>query len=207
MGRWEEEAVVVVEAAGANRCRRWWRQVAGRSGEAEVGEVVVVVEAAAVVGAGAAGPGGGGLNAGSATGTFRWRQRQKHPDGTPPDQTQQRQGCGSSCGDLVKLTEENRLPMVTTMKSGKDSPPLKSYLTTSPTTRPVCALSGRQGSGGSITYEMPDRTDAYRTGAGIVTASPCDRGGLVSKNLPGGWRARPWDFAQLGITHSSSPIF
>ena len=52
----------------------------------------------------------------------------------------------------------------------------------------------------SVTYGPGDRTDTYKTGAGIVTASSFDT--VVSwyqKNLPGGWQSTTvGDFGQLG---------
>ena len=52
----------------------------------------------------------------------------------------------------------------------------------------------------SVTYDSPDRTDTYRTGAAIVTASSF--AAVVDwyqKNLPGGWQSTTaGDFAQLG---------
>jgi hypothetical protein len=52
----------------------------------------------------------------------------------------------------------------------------------------------------SITYDPPNRTDAYRTGVGIVTTSSFDT--VVTwyqKNLPGGWQSSTvGDFGRLG---------
>ena len=52
----------------------------------------------------------------------------------------------------------------------------------------------------SITYDPPDRTDTYRTGAGIVTGSTfATVVDWYQKNLPGGWQSTTvGDFAQLG---------
>jgi hypothetical protein len=52
----------------------------------------------------------------------------------------------------------------------------------------------------SITYDVPDRTDTYRTGAGIVTTNSFDTvAAWYLKNLPGGWQSSTvGDFGRLG---------
>ena len=52
----------------------------------------------------------------------------------------------------------------------------------------------------SMTYDTPDQTGPYKTGAGIVTTSSFDTVvAWYQKNLPGGWQSTTvGDFARMG---------
>ncbi len=104
----------------------------------------------------------------------------------------------------MKLTEGKPISYgVGDEKPGDDSPPLKSF-TSRDFTYDKTGLphypDAIKAVVSSITYDAPDRTDTYRTGAGIVTTSPfATVVDWYQKNLPGGWQSSTvGDFAQLG---------
>jgi len=105
---------------------------------------------------------------------------------------------------LVKLTEGKPVTYGDDdERAGNDAPPVKSF-TARDFTYDKTGLphypDAVQAVVSSITYDPPDRTDTYRTGAAIVTtnsfATVVD---WYQKNLPGGWQSTTMgDFAQLG---------
>jgi hypothetical protein len=129
----------------------------------------------------------------------------KHPDGTPDDPLPAALHEGDqAAGDLVRLTEGKPLGLGDDdEKAGHDTPPAKSFsardFTYDKTGLPRYP-DAVQAVVSSITYDPPDRTDTYRTGAAIVTASSF--AAVVDwyqQNLPGGWQSTTaGDFAQLG---------
>lgn len=109
-----------------------------------------------------------------------------------------------AAGDLTKLTAGKPLTLGDDDdKPGDGSPPMKSF-TAHDFTYDKTGLphypDAVTGVVSSITYDVPNRTDTYRTGAGIVTTSSFDTVvAWYQKNLPGGWQSSTvGDFGRLG---------
>ncbi|HEV7357510.1 MAG TPA: hypothetical protein VGN99_05910 [Steroidobacteraceae bacterium] len=129
----------------------------------------------------------------------------KPPDGAsvdPPSSSLKE--ADQASGDLLKLTQGKPL----TSGDGDEEPapdaPLAKSFTSHDFTYDKTGLphypDAIKAIVSSITYEVPNRTDTYRTGAGIVTTSPfATVVDWYQKNLPGGWQSTTvGDFAQLG---------